>query len=86
MDGEEIPIRKIRRGTTKLIDVQRTNVTSIAAEDPAVIIGYGLRVRVIGESVDSRLELRLILVGTVQLEAEIMGSIAEFRPASRFRM
>lgn len=85
MDCEEISIRKIRRGTTKLIDVQRANVTPVAAEDPAVIIGYQLRRRVISESVDPCLELRLILVGSVQLESKITGSITELRPTGRFR-
>jgi hypothetical protein len=71
VDCEEISIRKIRGGTTKLIDVQRANVTPVAAEDPAVTIGYGLRVRVIGQPVDPRLELRLILVGPVNLNRRL---------------
>lgn len=52
VDGEEISARKIRSGTTKLVDMQGADVTPVTPENPTVIVGYRLCVRVIGKSVD----------------------------------
>ncbi|KGJ22902.1 hypothetical protein IX56_05170 [Paracoccus sanguinis] len=85
VDSEEISPCEIRGGTTKLVDVQGTHITPVATEDPAVIVSYRIGLRVIGQLVYPCLELCLVLVGSVQLEPQIMGGIAEFRAASRFR-
>ena len=54
-----ITLCEIRGRTTKLIDVQGTHVTPVATEDPAVIVGYRIGIRVIGQLVYPCLELRL---------------------------
>lgn len=77
VDRKHVSLGEIPGGAPQLIDVQTPHVASVAPIDPSIIVAHSFHFRVISQPVDPGLELRLVLIGAIKLETEIVRRVAE---------
>ena len=77
VDRKHVSLGEVRSSTPQLVDMQTPHVASVTPIDPPIIVAHSFSFRVIRQPVYPSLELRLVLVGSVELETKIMRCVAE---------
>jgi hypothetical protein len=77
VDCKHASLGEIRGSAPQLVDVQTPHVASVPPINPTITVAYSFSCRVIRQPVYPSLELRLILIGAVELETKIVRRISE---------
>ena len=77
MDSKHVSLGEIRGSAPQLVDVQTPHIASVPPIGPSIIVPYYFRIGVIRQPVDPSLELRLVLIGSVELETKIVRPVTE---------